>query len=712
MTDYNDLDKIDPDEDQEVLFEQEEKSMNRNEEDKSIDEEFEDDPRDIIEATEKLGYKVKRAAIKALGFDGNREDYGSTKNYLSEYVAEHGIWGLAKGLVIATLAAIGEVLHAFAYNLMGRPEHINLKRAIGATNLMQKGKEERKQRNEEKEVENQEIDERTPKENTETQQDVFAARNEKDDELDQSIEKELNDKSKELFEDKESLNQIIDVCVNDPNIMRMFKEAGIYPINVKQSLDLANNGISSMVDKNTKNIYLFSENAEMDMKRILCIPKKDFMMGDATMFSAALFTYNKQQDDMNERLKSVIQASMLQARIRKAIHENLLNNLPDNNKVTLVKTKFETPEMDSVNLNISLIESSQIASVEYNGKEIGSFNINEVEIGDLEKLAANAMREYENSKERHFVLGDIEVERLAKDTIAIEINGNREELKIREEKDLQKVSAYLQNIKGFSTEEANIRAMLIGAYALPGMQKTIDSFGYEMNPFKNERKKVGDIVIGKHGNIERYKLEISENKETHISEIKNTSEVISYMPKYWKGVNLEKCVPRIERAMHEKIKHDAIDDIIVPADGKQKIETLNDPYWSNGHVAFQELKNKSVLDGIDLSAFKFKERKESKEHDQQRSQEKRQNKDQQSSTQQKKNEKKENSTDEKIHSPSKLERTEFLSQEDMLENAGFKKFEPDESFKGFENASYIKTDIEDMRSRYSSAVSFFSGSGT
>lgn len=684
MTNYDDLDKIDPSENREVLFDQGETDMNSN----NVEEEIDDDPRDIVDAAEKLGSKVKMTTIKALGFGGNREEYGTTKSYVSEYVAEHGIWGLTKGLVIATFAAIGEVLHAFAYNLMGRPEHIDLKRAIEATNLKKKGKEERKQRNEEDRGRNQEKEDKTSREDLESQKEDPAFHNVKNNTLDRNLEEKVNEKSKELFADKESLNQIIDVCVNDPNIMRMFKEAGVYPINIKCS---GNESVHPIANKNTENIYLFSENTEMEMKRILCIPKKDFMMGDAAMFSAALFSYNKQNDNMAERLKAVMQASMLQARVRKAIHESLLNDLPENNKTVLTNVKFETPEMDDVNLTISLLNDSQLASVAYNGKEIGTFNINEMETGDLEKLVADAMQEYERSKERIFVVGDIEIERLSKDKIAIEVNEKREEIQIKEERDLQKVSAYLQKEKGFSTEEGNIRAMLIGSYALPGIQKTIDSFGYEMNPFTNERKKVGDIVIGKYGNIERYKLEVSENKENQTSEVKNNSEVISYMPKYWKGVNLEKNVSRIEQAMHEKIRHDAIDDIIVPADGKRKIETLTDPYWSNGYVAFQELKNKSVLDGIDINAFKFTEEKEQEGPKFHQQHQKKQNKDIHNGEKQNKCAAKEDIPSEKTK---KIEKESFISKEE-LENAGFRKFEPDESFEGFEKASYIKHDIED-----------------
>lgn len=690
---YEDLDTIDLDEDKIVEFENSHKFTEEFEED--LDDEFEenldeDDPKDLIDATEKLREKLKHTASKAFGIDTNKETFDSTGRFVSDYVAEHGIWGLTKGIIKAVAASIGEIIHAFAYNLMGRPEHIDLKRALEATNLKEKGKEERKQRDEEKTVGNQEIDEQTSKENIEAQQEVFSSRNEKDNELDRSIEKELNDKSKELFEDKESLNQIIDVCLNHSSIQKMFREGGLHPINIEGD-------VASNENKNAKNIYLFSENAEMDIKRVLCIPKKDFMMGNATMFAAALFSYNKTNDDMNERLTAVIQASILQARIRKAIHEDLLSNLPDNNKTTLTYAKFETTEMDGANISVNLLDDSNTAYVEYNGKEIGTFNLNEQENGELEKLVEEAMKEYEKSKERNFVIGDIEIERLSREKIAIDINGKREEIQVKEEKDLQKISAYLQNEKGFSIDEGNIRAMLIGAYALPGMQKTIDSFGYEMNPFTNERKKIGDIVIGKHSNIERYKIEISENKETHTSEVKNTSEVISYMPKYWKGVNLDKCISKIEYAMQEKVKHDAIDDIIVPADAKRKIETLTDPYWSNGYLAYQELKTKCVLDGIDIDSFKIIDEKNEpnlrKNYENQKFEDK--SKSEHQKDHKKDHPEKENIEGIKNHFPTEDINNRYISTEE-LEEAGFERFIPDDSFEGFENASYIKADIDDI----------------
>lgn len=533
-------------------------------------EESDDELYDAEDMFHDAGEKVK----KVLGVDA-REEYDSPYEHIRDHVAYHGVIGVVRAAVVVTAAIIAETARVVFSTLMGSRDHFRFGDAVRQAMNAKELNRPQNEINDREDPERNEDEYEIPKEQT----------------IDEKI-KESSERIDELLQDQEQKDEFIKACLDRENIINEFDSLHIIPIQ----------------EEGTDRIYLFSKNQEMDLQNILCISKNEMLTGNANSLTAALYQYNDGKN-MQDKLEAALQSVITVAKVREEMQGDLYQEIRSENQnhdvVSLSHVVFDTDEHNCSYMAAVLAPENHMIDLFYNNSRIATLNLQE-------KVPNSVMEDiyqkYQTDKEKSYHIKDISFVKEGMDQVKIQCNGSEELFNVKEESDLLKVSQFIET-HSRSAEYAQASAILIGAVINPEIKETRNEDGFAINPWTEKMKCSGDIRIENHG-IEMQISKINLVAEGSIT--KENNELITRTYGYGSDMDLNSMVEKIKVIIDEPYKEDPLAQYQLPTEN-QKFESLfESPIAANGEKAYQELKDKSVMEGLDISAIHFKSSESSK----------------------------------------------------------------------------------------------------
>lgn len=485
------------------------------------------------------------------------------------------------GLFIAA-AVVGHTFYVFGRNLIfGEHHHLNFAKAVqtakGQINL-----------NNEAEKLKKEGKENPNAESSRTERDHGKEEQDKKKEQEQNGIRFTKEHRKEMYEvlkDPNSCNDYINTILNSQEIQQIFGEIGIHPVNME----------------NGKKIYLFSEHTAMDMDKISFMHKADFLFGKAEELASAIYHYADPKTE-EKRMESVFSAMLAQAKINDMIFESEYNKLADKDGITLATSDFITKDHYAEDIVLTAGTKEKTFNLEIGGKQIQTFSL-EKPIGETVAEISKAFEAYhEKEKQITHTINDITFQKTGAESVRVSIGTQEHCFAIHEENDLKQIKTFLMEA-GMEEKTAEANAMVIGTATNPIIEKSLDEFGFETNPFTGNKLETGDLYINNKNmppKIEVYKIDIVNGK------FRENNDFLADIDDYNDGKNYEKTVDRITEQLNVEKPENALDDLVQPKPTVGYRNMYENPLCSNGEKAYKTLQERCVLSGEDASRFQFK----------------------------------------------------------------------------------------------------------
>ncbi len=410
--------------------------------------------------------------------------------------------------------------------------------------------------------------------------------------LEQKVENTIRGTAK----NKENLHLVVSELLIQPSVKSIFSELHLTPV--------------CPPDKDE--IYLFSDDTEMDIKNIPTLEKEALLYGNASHLASAI--YESQELSEGASVACAAKALIAAVKIKSEVFSRDFNDM--RNLLTLEKperyvvanTICET-EKDHGAMYAALSYKENYVDLYYKDSFVTSVNITEPMEQSLYEIK---QRVAEIDKEKDTMVyqfgKDIIFHKEENSVLSLTIHGTTKEFSIKEEFDLKTVADYITEQCPERSETADIDAMLMGLAINPYMNRSVDEAEIEMNPFTNQQKYTSDLVIG-HKNGLHY---ISEQQLEESTLGKGyRQEPIACVQPYGTPMDFEKLEEIVITYRQEHPAEEHNEEFLIKnsmADFLHQTDIVKDvasPATQQGYVAWKKLKEESILDGTDLSQFKF-----------------------------------------------------------------------------------------------------------
>ena len=298
--------------------------------------------------------------------------------------------------------------------------------------------------------------------------------------LEQKVENTIRGTAK----NKENLHLVVSELLIQPSVKSIFSELHLTPV--------------CPPDKDE--IYLFSDDTEMDIKNIPTLEKEALLYGNASHLASAI--YESQELSEGASVACAAKALIAAVKIKSEVFSRDFNDM--RNLLTLEKperyvvanTICET-EKDHGAMYAALSYKENYVDLYYKDSFVTSVNITEPMEQSLYEIK---QRVAEIDKEKDTMVyqfgKDIIFHKEENSVLSLTVHGTTKEFPIKEEFDLKTVADYITEQCPERSETADIDAMLMGLAINPYMNRSVDEAEIEMNPFTNQQKYTSDLVIG------------------------------------------------------------------------------------------------------------------------------------------------------------------------------------------------------------------------
>lgn len=568
--------------------------------------------------------KIGNLAKQAFALD-KREEFENNSDYIWNHMRHNGIWGVIEGTFKSLAAIIGETVHVLVSNvIMGQHERFDfgraVSRALNEKNIKEEGKrkknqlkenetnnkEERQKDREKKNKRNNKEEDMNHQKESKQEKAEYVPEPENDliQEIEQHIcepEKVLDEKTIEILNTKENVNLVIDACIQESSFQNIFQELNILPVN----------------DRNSNNIFLFSQNKEMDIERIVCVDKEDLLKGNAETLGTALYQYNRTNDTQEEKLESVIEAVISTAKIQNMIHKDEYdcerkNMAIEEHKAIIVSSMaFDTEDNTKAFLAAILAEPRDSVDIYYNNNLLGTIDITDPINAHCEQLQSKILEAQNLYREMIYQLDqDVSFVKENNYDVTVVANGESRSFHLEEENDMKDIADYLEEKCPDNKESATLNALLIGATINPMLKRSVDEYGFEINPFTGNKKQSGDLFIEHKNNlvyISQYHLNKIPTQNATMQIREENKQLVRLKP-YGLPMDfhqMRECLKKVD-VQQENI----LNEYVQPIKHVEHKQCFDQPLCADGHASYEELKERSITDNFDISFLNFTQKKE------------------------------------------------------------------------------------------------------
>jgi len=411
-----------------------------------------------------------------------------------------------------------------------------------------------------------------------------------------NLEQKIENTIQGTVQNKENLNLVINELLTQPTVKNIFSELHLTPV--------------SNPDKDE--IYLFTDNQEMDIRKIPTLEKDAILYGNVSHLASAIFASQEPSESafVECATKALIAAVKIKSEIFSRDYNEIRNLLTLENpeRYVIANTICETGK-DYGAMYATLSYKENYVDLYYKDNFVASINITEpIEYSLYEIRQQVTEIDKEKSGMIYQFAEDISFYRKNDSILALTIHGVSKDFPITEEFDLKAVTDYIKEQCPERNETADIDAMLMGLTVNPYMNRSVDEAEIEMNPFTNQQKYTSDLVIG-HKNGLHY---ISEQQleESSLGKGYRQEPIVCVQP-YGTPMDFEKLEETVIKYRQEHPAEEHNEEFLIKnsiADflnqtGIQK--DIESPATKQGYSAWKKLEEESVLDGTDISKFKF-----------------------------------------------------------------------------------------------------------
>lgn len=523
---------------------------------------------------------AKETAMRAVGMDG-RENYSNPYEHIVDHVAYHGIIGVMRGVIVTAFAIAAEIARVVVSTLTGHRDHFRfdeaVKQAKDALNLKEAWKKEKREK---------EQPEDASEKRAEVQKNcLYRSEPKISDEIAKKLETTPQAIS-DVLQDTKQAESVMSASLGQPNVREVFRELGVVPVQ----------------EGETDRIFLFSERASMDMEHISCVSREELLKGNANTLAAGLYQYTEKTAE--SQIESVVQAVVATAKVQATLQPELAGQ--GEKTVILSSAVFDTLDHNRAYMAAVATKDPNVVEMYYNDKRIGMVPL----AGAIpSELYTQAWTKYQEDKNRVYQVKDISFSKEGKEEVCVEAGGSRQIFRVSEERDLAGLSHFLKEHS--DPDYANAAAYLIGAMVNPGMRESRDEDGFAINPFTEQRKLPGDLKFGMQGpesNILQMSLEASYGG------IREQKEELLSLRSYGTQMDLDPILETLKTALDEPSKNPELAAYQQPiAESAPYVSLFDSPMEGNGMQAYEKLKEQAILDGADLSVYRFVESQQSRE---------------------------------------------------------------------------------------------------
>lgn len=551
------------------------------------EEDWEDDrPYDVTDMMAEAIEAAKRAA----GID-RREDYDSPYEHIVNHVGYHGIVGVVRGAVVTMAAIAAEIARVVIKTLTGQRDQFRFGEAVRQAGDAQWLKsEQKKQEREERTAWG--TGQRDPERANTQKERLYQAGEARSTEVSELVKKS-DEELATVLQDQERTNSLVSACLGHPELEQTFREQGIVPVQ----------------EEDSDRIFLFSSRMPMDMEHLACISKEECLKGNANALASAMYQYTEKTPE--SRLESVVQAAAATAKVRSLVQPELLEAMQKGGEGTVILSSavFDTPDHARAFMAVTANGRSDCGDLYYNDHRIGEIPLT----GPVpDAILDKALKTYEEDRTREYTIRDVSFAKAGADHVRVTAGGEERIFPVVEERHLKALSEFLAGHG--HPEEARAMTLVIGAAANPELKESRDMDGFAVNPFTEEKKQPGD-----------FRIEIT-GPETQITKlglfagnggIRERREPVLSIRGYGSRMDLDLALDTVKKAMEQPGKGLEFADYQQPVPEREPYVSLFDqPMVGDGTRAFERLKNQAVLDGMDLSGFRFVESKAPEEREQ------------------------------------------------------------------------------------------------
>lgn len=562
-----------------------------------------------------------------------------------EDVNSSWFWSKARSFLIYGLAAGAVVIHGisvFLNNIAGGHEHFQpgriFSQVISSYEMKAERKElkektaklkEKKQESTQKETEKEEKEEQGKSTNKMTEDKVVLKEQQSNESFEQNgtkyqpphsaadlvppntityktpdllnLEQKIDNMIKGTVQNKDNLNLIINELLSQPTIKSVFSELHLTPVS----------------NPDRDEIYLFSDNQEMDIQKIPTLKKDALLFGNASHLTSAI--YASQELSESAFVECAAKALIAAVRIKSEIFSRDFNDmrnlltLENPERYVIANTICETGKEYGI-MYATLSYKENYVDLYYKDSFVASVNITEPIEHSLYEIRQQVTEiDKEKSGMVYQFADDISFYRKENSILALTIHGVSKDFPITEEFDLKTVADYIKEQCPERSKIADIDAMLMGITVNPYMNRSIDEAEIEMNPFTNQQKYTSDFVIG-HKNGLHY---ISEQQleESSLGKGYRQEPIVCVQP-YGTPMDFEKLEDvvinyrqehPVEEHNEEFLIKNSIADFLNQTTIQKDIES---PAVKQGYSVWKRLEEGCILDGTDISKFRFIENPE------------------------------------------------------------------------------------------------------
>lgn len=409
------------------------------------------------------------------------------------------------------------------------------------------------------------------------------------------IEQKIDQLIQGTIQNKENRDFIVSELLSQPEVKKVFDNLQLYP--VSQQGD----------DK----VFFFSKQKEMDLSCVPVIEKEDLLKGDASRLASVIHTFKNPSQAVS--VESAAEALLSMAKIKtellsydlNSIRKSLTIDQPE--RYTIANTICEDGNNYGL-LYAALSYKENCVDLYYKDSYVATVDLS-APISQAMYEIKQRVSEINTEKDLTiYQIGPISFQKSADSLLSVTIHGETREFPVKEEFDLKPIADYIQEKCPEKEETANIDAMMMGLAVNPYIERSVDENEIEMNPFTGEQKFTGNLVIG-HQNGLQYICE-QQLCEQSLGRGYIQKPIVCIEP-YGASANFEKMEEQIVQYRKEHPLEEYDEQFLT----KNSFPDLNDnttiaksidcPKLSNGYNVWNQMKEKSVLEGIDIPEIKF-----------------------------------------------------------------------------------------------------------
>lgn len=542
-------------------------------------EDWEDDrPYDVSDMMAEAIEAAKRAA----GID-RREDYDSPYEHIVDHVGYHGIVGVVRGAVVTLAAIAAEIARVVIKTLTGQREQFRFGEAVRQAQDAQQLRSEQKRQNREERKDRAERQEAPERAGTQKER-MYQAGQEQTTQAAEIVRKS-DQEIADVLKDPGKTDSLVSACLGHPDLEQAFRDLGVVPVQEEES----------------DRVFLFSTRVPMDKEHLTCISKEECLTGNANALAAALCHYTEKTPE--SRMESVVQAAVTTAKMRSIVQPELLEAIQKGGEGTVILSSavFDTPDHARAFLAVTANGHTDRADLYYNDHRIGEIPLT----GAVpEDVLTRVLDTYKEDRAREYTIQDLSFAKVGPDQIRVTAGGEQQTFPVAEERHLKPLSEFLE--AHGHPEDARAMALVMGAVANPELKESRDTDGFAINPFTGEKKVPGDFrveITGPETQLMRLGLSAGNGG------IRERREPVCSLRGYGSRMDLDRALDAVKTAMERPGRGLEFADYQQPVPEREPYVSLFDrPMTGDGTAAFERLKTQAVLDGMDVSGFRFVER--------------------------------------------------------------------------------------------------------